>query len=704
MIKSLNVKSLSLTVMAIWAVASGCATQVEAIDCLENPDLGICQPTTVNGNTNPARIYVDPPFGASFSCVLLGCNETRMMTIENRGGVVLGISRIELESDAPHDFGMALFEIDELGNQNEVLMPTFDNPLLIETGASAQLMVQYIPADGTEDVATLMIDWFNGNKAFEDTVVETLDLNISGRFLGDATGMLVSEELNFGYTEAGAEKTLEVELLNTSDTDVILSLLSATLSDDSSETFSIDPGFTGFVNPGETIKIPVTYRPGLNEASFGTLVIEANDDNGIYEIPLMGTAIETAFLNVTHPTGYAVDFGQVEFSSLRSRTITLRNDGGTPTTYEALVTAGAEQGFSLVLPEEQMLGALESVEIGVDLMATQGGSLSGSMAIEAGMDDEGNRPEAITLSLLADCSAPVATPDHSTLSFPELVEGWTSTPTPVSITNTGSGTLIVSSIEFDMGSSDQFQLASGLNLPAMLNPGDVLEIPVLLTALSLGDTLGALLVNSNSIDGGVLRVELVGSVVTCEQGCPVANGTPSCFSGTCEILDCNSGWHDTDTSAPTGCECQEDRGGSDIGQVCSTRYDLGTLGDGCSDYPSQKTMEGTLHSADDMDLFFMRTEDTWGAFCDTFGDSARTSVELQSGPPGLVLCAVIRDVDTGCGGYTNTFDPSVCGQGKYEHDGSYGSEDARDLTAWVMWHPDASPSCGTYTLKFRGED
>jgi hypothetical protein len=122
----------------------------------------------------------------------------------------------------------------------------------------------------------------------------------------------------------------------------------------------------------------------------------------------------------------------------------------------------------------------------------------------------------------------------------------------------------------------------------MLNPGDEIQIPVLLTALSLGDTLGALLVNTNSIEGGVLRVELVGSVVTCENGCPVANGTPSCLGGTCEILDCNNGWHDTDTSTSTGCECQEDRGGSDIGQVCSTRYDLGTLGDGCSDYPSQK--------------------------------------------------------------------------------------------------------------------
>ena len=50
------------------------------------------------------------------------------------------------------------------------------------------------------------------------------------------------------------------------------------------------------------------------------------------------------------------------------------------------------------------------------------------------------------------------------------------------------------------------------------------------------------------------------------------------------------------------------------------------------------------------------------------------------------------------------FDPNVCGQNKYEHDGSYGTDDDKDVTAWVMWHPDAAPSCGEYTLKFRARD
>lgn len=683
-------------------VAAGCATQVDTVDCLENPDFGICQPDQVSANSNPARIYVDPPFGLSFSCVLLGCNETRTMTIENKGGVVLGISRLVVDSEVDNDFAIALFEEDDLGNQNEIEIPTWDSPLLIQSGKTVQLLVQYVPADGTEDLATLLIDWYNGNQPYEDAVVETLDLNLSGRFLGDASGELVTDALNFGYTESGSEKTLELELLNTSGTDVILSLLSAQLSEDSAPVFSIDPGFTGFVNPGDTIKVPVTFRPVANEASFGTLLIESNDDNGFYEVPLMGTAIAEARLNVIHPLGFVVDFGEVDFESLRSRTVTVRNDGGTPTSFNAAVTSGSELGFSLGLADSVELGPLEATEMNVELFATQGGPLSGSVTLSSTTAE--NPEPAITLGLLAECSAPVATPSATTLYFSPLVEGWTSTAQPLTITNTGTGTLLIQSVAFDIGSSDQFHFGTGLNLPAMLGPAETLDIPILLTAMSLGEALGALLVQSNSIDGEILRVDLNATVVTCEDGCPVSNGTPSCSNGTCDILECSAGWHDSDTNVQTGCECQEDRGGSDIGNVCSTRYDLGTLGDGCSDYPSQKTMEGTLHDRDDMDLFFMRTEDTWAAFCDTFGDSSRTSVELVSAPPGLVLCAVIREVNTGCGGYTTYYDPSVCGNSKYEHDGSYGSEDARDLTAWVMWHPDASPVCGSYSLRFRGED
>ena len=68
---------ISPSVSSLWlstalVLGSGCATQIEEVDCAENPDLGICQALDSNNSGGAARIYVDPPFGVSFSCVLLG--------------------------------------------------------------------------------------------------------------------------------------------------------------------------------------------------------------------------------------------------------------------------------------------------------------------------------------------------------------------------------------------------------------------------------------------------------------------------------------------------------------------------------------------------------------------------------------------------------------------------------------------------------
>ena len=79
-----------------------------------------------------------------------------------------------------------------------------------------------------------------------------------------------------------------------------------------------------------------------------------------------------------------------------------------------------------------------------------------------------------------------------------------------------------------------------------------------------------------------------------------------------------------------------------------------------------------------------------------------TEVDLTQAPAGLVLCARIFEVGAGCGGYSNIFDPSYCGESSYGREGAYGDDDDRALTAWVMWHPDASPVCDAYRLQFSG--
>ena len=86
----------------LTALLIGCGTQVETIDCEKNPDSPQCTPI-VQQDGIPPRLYVDPPFGLSFSCLTIGCDEEKIVTLENRGGSTLAIARLEIIAESGPD-------------------------------------------------------------------------------------------------------------------------------------------------------------------------------------------------------------------------------------------------------------------------------------------------------------------------------------------------------------------------------------------------------------------------------------------------------------------------------------------------------------------------------------------------------------------------------------------------------------------------
>ena len=104
--------------------------------------------------------------------------------------------------------------------------------------------------------------------------------------------------------------------------------------------------------------------------------------------------------------------------------------------------------------------------------------------------------------------------------------------------------------------------------------------------------------------------------------------------------------------------------------------------DACSG-PNEKQFVGTLHGQKYRCLLLLKAmthPPSWYAMASVTLLEPR--FDLLSGPPGLVLCIMLHcEAGVGCGGYTTYFDPNVCGQNKYEHDGSYGTDDDKDVTA-----------------------
>lgn len=242
-----------------------------------------------------------------------------------------------------------------------------------------------------------------------------------------------------------------------------------------------------------------------------------------------------------------------------------------------------------------------------------------------------------------------------------------------------------------------------MDLPAILHANaSTFLIPLHVVAKEVGPSLAELVIASNAIAEPSLSITLSANVLSCDEVCDLDHAEAVCAAEGCAIGVCDQGFHDLDTDVTNGCECQEDQDGNDVGGVCSTGLVVGPLGDYCSNLPFSTTVTGTLHAEDDRDVYFFQTIDEGSAGCDVFQDSSVTGVELVDGPEGLAVCMRFKKAESGCGGYSSTYEPNYCSRTFLFLNGSVGRDDSTDVTVWVMWHPDAEPVCEPYTLKFYG--
>jgi hypothetical protein len=685
-----------VTALGLVVAAGACSTRVKRIDCEKEPSK--CPQPKSEGQP---QFYATPPFGVGFSCVLVGCLETKTIIVENRGEGSLKIPVARLAVDASPEFTLAFAALEASGTTS--LQPPADvSQYELRGGDRVAISITYQPTDAVSDATSLRVDWYDGVEDYQHANIHRVEMPISTRVLGSASSALRASQLNFGYVPVGTDLVATVDLENTSLYDAVLEVTDVTLLAGSSTAYALEIGWTPFANPGGEIKIPVRFAPATESAHFGTLLVTTNDESmPVRIIDLVGTAIEGPELVVLQPEDLVVDFGDVRYGETRDSDIIVRNDGGA--TLEATVSLFGDNAFRLGddAPTHVSLAPFETAIVPVHMQVNTDGSLGAEVTFAPG--HIGSAPVVVRLMVFGEL--PRLALNTSTLNFGTLAQGWVTAPRTITVTNVGAGELRVSDVSFELGSSAEVRISGALPLPMSISPGDPpLQIPVYVAAEALGPVHATLIIHSDAIDVPVARVDVLAQVATCSQACPVANGSPLCDAGSCQIDSCKTGWNDLDGTFATGCECQSERSGNDIGSTCFTGFMAPTLGDKCTSKPAEVTYTGNLSSPDDIDLYYFRTEDGGGVFCDTFSDSAATKVQLVNGPPGLAMCVRIADNGTGCGGYTTFYDPALCSSTNVVQDGHAGPNDNHDNTVWLMWKPGAAPVCASYTIKFRGRD
>lgn len=649
----------------------------------------------------PPRFYADPPYGLGFGCVTVGCHDTRLLTLQNRGDGEVVITRIRIGPASSNDFTMQIVTDPQADPLVQRALPTSTDPFTLKANDKVFVMVTYAPSDAQTDSGVLEVRWYDGAVAFEEAIIQKVDMPLTARTLGTASSRLRSQDINFGYVQTHVENQKYLEIENTSVIEAVVGITQVDVSK-LPNVFAVGVGWSHYANPGERVRIPIIFSPQEEASYHGTITIYTNDPNNpSFDVDVKGTSIDGVALKFGALVPPLVDMGSLRLGATAQRSVTVTNEGGRDAVLVPYMLEGRTMGFEVEGPwghgdavRPVVLKPFDAMNITVHLTPTQGGVLSGRMDM-----GDGTKLDMTGYGL-----APMLRVSEEVHNFGILVDGWVTAPTPIYLTNTGMGDLTITSIEVERDPA-RVRISSDVAFPIRLAPGaQPFPLNVYVQALSLGQVDADIAIHSDSIDTPLHRVHVAASIVTCDVACPIAHGHADCSHGYCSMGPCDAGWHDTDGKLTSGCECQEERGGHDVGGVCSTGVNLGNVGDECSSAPDDAYASGILHSLDDVDLYFIHNIDESKAGCDVFDDSSQIMVELVDGPPGLALCVQIRSSGAGCGGYTSYFDPTVCGQRSYEYNGSWGPSDDRDTTAWVLWRPGAAPVCQPYSLHFSGND
>lgn len=686
----------SLLLAAAPLVWLGCGAQSispEQPNCESGSD--ICEQD--EEEKEPGRIYVDPPFGVGFECVEVGCEETRAFRVENRGGAPIKLELIRLSVESSADLSISLAR----EGASTPAFPSVDEPLTLRPEQAFDIVVTYSQSDDVSDEGAVWVDWYDASVPYEEAVVERVELPITTRVLGDAVAQLVTEELNFGFVPLGEKKTMAVQVFNATDGTAVLKVEAPTLDPGTPANFYLegDPEERIYVNPGQTAEVQVTFEPGEQDWYAGLLYLATNDGaQPQLAVELLGTAIREPYFEVVEPDDWTVDFGELRVGNSGERTVRLRNLGGQPLSVTASMPEGAALGFATSAPTDgsalPSLPPLGEATFTVTATPNVGGDLVGEMQFST--NDPTLAEDFLDLKVFGVAPEPAVTPGAD-LDLGDVVQGWQSLPESLFISNSGTGDLTINAVRWELGSSSQLVVIAP-NLPIKIRPEeDPVEISVYVNAQTLGPVAGTLIIETDGIENPTVSVSVTAQVVSCEQGCGIENGIPTCNAGQCEIDSCLSGYHDADQRPETGCECGEDTtpfGTQEIGDFCSSGAQLGTLNDDGG--TEQVTRTGTLHSADDVDLYYFRGNDT-SEFLD---DDYRVKVELTSAPTGLEFCIRIVDSGGGCGGENQW----SCGHRSYRGPGNGIGDDSEDVTVWVRWGNQAEAMCGNYTIRLRAND
>jgi hypothetical protein len=609
------------------------------------------------------------PGSVAFVCVTPGCDSSQKVRVTVEGSRRVAVKRIVLSNPEQKEF---TFTLDQ------------KPPFVVGVGTDFELDVRYVPVGAPVPGRVDLVLSFTDASPTEDAdrlPPGELIIPLVRRLVGEPRLLATPSSLSFGAVPAGTTKSVSTRLSNGGFGNVALQVAAVDAGDPDVQVAVPEQAALA---PDAGVDLPVVFAP--KSARYLAAVVEVvptASDVASALIAVEGTSLPDPTLGLVPATD--MDFGELPLKQKRTLTRQLVNQGGAPLKLTAVtvvdpsgnVTASVAGGPALTLEPLQR----------VELSVTLEGKLAGP--VEARVTLASNDPKAPqrVLVVRAVVTEPRLTLAPAAVDFGTVPLGWVVTR-PVELRNTGYGALTIKNVTLVAGTSNLFTLRNLPTLPFVLERNQRVAVELEFRVETTATFGGSFSIETDDPKSNFSEVTLKGIGGTCAASCSIANGTPSCTRGTCEIASCAAGYFDTDKRAASGCECREV--GTDPGAFCATSNYVGVLKDTDK---GRASVTGVLPEDGDVDLIRFYAEDAFSVFNDNFD----VRVQLSTFDPSIKLCVYRSD-----GGahndqcyFTNESCPS---DGNFRKNSSGIGGDGGDFIAKVFRAPGKAPTCSQYTL------
>lgn len=329
-----------------------------------------------------------------------------------------------------------------------------------------------------------------------DSFIAKIDMNTVAPAVAISPSLVQFSVLNVGV--AAPQKTVLLRNMGSAP----LNISSIQTSGDFSETDNCSPS----VPAGGSCNLTVTFTPTQPGSRFGTILLQDDAVGSPHFINLSGVG-STPLVELS---GTSLSFSSLSVGTTSTaQTVTLTNNGNA-TLNIATIAATGDFAETNNCPASLALSA--SCQIQVTFTPTTGGSRTGSLTIT---DNAPDSPE--TVSLTGSGYVTTATISPSALQFGNEAVNATATAQVVTVTNTGSNPMVVSSVS----TTGNFAETNNCGTVA---PSASCTVNVTFTPKSSGSLSGTLVLNDNA-NGNPHQVSLSGTGVA-----PVVNISPSALT------------------------------------------------------------------------------------------------------------------------------------------------------------------------------